>query len=318
MFRAANPADNFKTAFPVETEKFNAGRRRTRASATCRSKWAKKDVQGRRGRRSLPEVRPELRDLPLPRDSKCRRDADLPVAVGSRRQHADRLAQRREGAQRRQGEAGDRPAASCAEAEAGQEHAADEDVQRGRRVRVLRSRVGQRRRPAGAVVRRRVRRVGPRAGRTGVRREGRHARGRRLQRRRQARLPLRRRHRHAVRQHRTASSSTKADSGISYKTGKVGPRLCDFDGDGHLDLFVPQADGKCKLFRNDGNGKFADVTATSGDLAKPIPGAVSAAWGDFDNDGKPDLRRLLPARHATATSGTTATARSPTSRATSA
>jgi hypothetical protein len=27
----------------------------------------------------------------------------------------------------------------------------------------------------------------------------------------------------------------------------------------------------------------------SGDLAKPIPGAVSAAWGDFDNDGKPDL-----------------------------
>ncbi len=88
----------------------------------------------------------------------------------------------------------------------------------------------------------------------------------------------------------------KADSGISYKPGKVGPALGDFDGDGHLDLFVPQADGKCKLFRNDGKGKFTDVTASAGDLAKPIPGAVSAAWGDFDNDGKPDLRRLLPAR----------------------
>jgi hypothetical protein len=81
----------------------------------------------------------------------------------------------------------------------------------------------------------------------------------------------------------------KADSGISYKPGKIGPSLCDFGGDGNTDLFVPQIDGKCKLLRNDGTGKFADVTASSGDLAKAIPWAVSAAWGDFDNDGKPDL-----------------------------
>ena len=31
------------------------------------------------------------------------------------------------------------------------------------------------------------------------------------------------------------------------------------------------------------------MTAAAGDLAKPIPGAVGAAWGDFDNDGRPDL-----------------------------
>jgi hypothetical protein len=78
-------------------------------------------------------------------------------------------------------------------------------------------------------------------------------------------------------------------SGVSYKTGKVGPALCDFDGDGLVDVFVPQADGGCKLFKNAGGCKFADVTATAGDLGKNLGCAVGAAWGDFDNDGKPDL-----------------------------
>jgi hypothetical protein len=51
---------------------------------------------------------------------------------------------------------------------------------------------------------------------------------------------------------------------------------------------VPQ-NGACKLFRNDGKGHFTEVTAKAGDLAKPIPWATSAAWGDFDNDGHLDL-----------------------------
>ena len=78
-------------------------------------------------------------------------------------------------------------------------------------------------------------------------------------------------------------------SGLDYLPGKVGPVVCDFNNDGHPDLFIPQPNGKCKLYKNDGTGTFQDVIALTGDLAKPIPGAVCAAWGDFNNDGHVDL-----------------------------
>jgi hypothetical protein len=79
------------------------------------------------------------------------------------------------------------------------------------------------------------------------------------------------------------------DCGIKYTPGKVAPVFGDFDNSGHMSLFVPQLDGRCKLFKNDGTGHFIDVTATAGDLAKPIGMATSAAWGDLDNDGHRDL-----------------------------
>jgi hypothetical protein len=78
-----------------------------------------------------------------------------------------------------------------------------------------------------------------------------------------------------------------ADSGISYRAGRVGPVFGDFDNDGHPDLFVPQPDG-CKLFRNDGTGHFVDVTEKAG-LSKFKGHATCAAWGDLDNDGYLDL-----------------------------
>lgn len=78
------------------------------------------------------------------------------------------------------------------------------------------------------------------------------------------------------------------DSGISYTAGKVGPIFGDFDNDGHPDLFVPQK-GQSKLFKNDGKGRFTDITDKAGDLAQTIGWTTSAAWGDFDNDGHLDL-----------------------------
>lgn len=81
----------------------------------------------------------------------------------------------------------------------------------------------------------------------------------------------------------------KKDCGIAYRPGKVGAVFGDFDNSGTMSLFVPQLDGRCKLFKNDGQGRFTDVTAQSGDLAKPLGMVTCAAWGDVDGDGHLDL-----------------------------
>jgi hypothetical protein len=77
------------------------------------------------------------------------------------------------------------------------------------------------------------------------------------------------------------------DCGIAYRAGKVGPIFGDYDNDGRPDLFVPQPDG-CKLFHNDGAGRFSDVTDKTG-LKLLTNRTACAAWGDMDNDGHLDL-----------------------------
>ncbi len=74
--------------------------------------------------------------------------------------------------------------------------------------------------------------------------------------------------------------------GLGYSFGAA---VGDFDNDGHDDIFVANA-GRNTLYRNNGNGTFADVTAGSGLDAKPENVlSVGAAWFDFDNDGLLDL-----------------------------
>jgi len=61
----------------------------------------------------------------------------------------------------------------------------------------------------------------------------------------------------------------------------------DADRDGFCDLFVCDGGGHSALFRNLGDGTFADVTASAG---VTVAGeAVQAAWCDYDRDGDDDL-----------------------------
>jgi hypothetical protein len=80
----------------------------------------------------------------------------------------------------------------------------------------------------------------------------------------------------------------------------------DFDNDGRLDLFVcgeylptpgggpggvgtgePDPRNRCRLYHNQGDGKFLDVAAAAG--VENERWAKGACWGDYDNDGRLDL-----------------------------
>jgi hypothetical protein len=68
--------------------------------------------------------------------------------------------------------------------------------------------------------------------------------------------------------------------------GPAGVTAADYDNDGFYDLFIP--DGvESKLFRNQGDGTFADVTAEAG-LAG-LDGVAVGLFADYDNDGYKDF-----------------------------
>src|SRR6266566_44487 len=66
----------------------------------------------------------------------------------------------------------------------------------------------------------------------------------------------------------------------------IGVAAADYDNDGNEDIYITCV-GPNHLFRNLGNGKFADVTGRAG-VGDPSF-STSAVWFDYDNDGKLDL-----------------------------
>src|SRR5580692_9189785 len=89
----------------------------------------------------------------------------------------------------------------------------------------------------------------------------------------------------------------RGNDGIPINREIFGPGICvaDFDGDGFQDIyFVNGRDlygrgipARNALYRNNGDGTFSDVTEKAG-----VPGTgygLGCVWGDYDNDGYPDL-----------------------------
>jgi hypothetical protein len=75
--------------------------------------------------------------------------------------------------------------------------------------------------------------------------------------------------------------------------GHTGLAVGDYDGDGWEDLYITQPSGlPNRLYRNQGDGTFADVSAAAGvDL---LDDSSMALFADVDSDGDLDLLVILP------------------------
>src|SRR6266853_4561607 len=89
----------------------------------------------------------------------------------------------------------------------------------------------------------------------------------------------------------------KGNKGISINREEFGPGVCvaDFDGDGWQDIYFVNGRDlynrgisvKNALYRNNHDGTFTDITEKASVLGTGY--GLGCVWGDFDNDGFPDL-----------------------------
>src|SRR5258708_9677237 len=78
-----------------------------------------------------------------------------------------------------------------------------------------------------------------------------------------------------------------AKAGLAISLYGMGVAIADYDNDGFDDIFLT-ALGQSHLFHNNGNRTFSDVTASAG-MSSINEFSTSAAWVDYDRDGKLDL-----------------------------
>ena len=87
--------------------------------------------------------------------------------------------------------------------------------------------------------------------------------------------------------HNGTFTDVTRQAGLAVEMYGMGVAVGDYDNDGCDDIFVT-ALGQSHLFRNNCNGTFTDVTKRAG-LWGPNEFSTSAAWVDFDRDGRLDL-----------------------------
>ncbi|MEM9294086.1 MAG: CRTAC1 family protein [Acidobacteriota bacterium] len=85
---------------------------------------------------------------------------------------------------------------------------------------------------------------------------------------------------------------TRASGLASLAAPTQSAAFADYDGDGDLDLYIAHEALEPNLYpsqlmRNDGQGRFEDVTNAAG--VANLRYAKAVTWGDYDNDGDPDL-----------------------------